>query len=743
MRAKTLMLFRSNFLFGINLFLFTPLMVFTLPAHSLASQIHSSTIVIAEKFGVVGVIKKETKSLSLLAISDLSVMQNFSLQDAPTSIAYDESTEAFYIGSSLNSSLLVISARTFKKIASLQLDKTPAAMLTTEAYLIISNLKFGTVSVYDKYNLTLLKTLEIGGEPRGISYLKERDTIYIADLISGNLTVVSLKDLTISKTISTGQTATLTESVIFDVKNNVAYVPQTFRNNNNKSLQFDTTVFPSVSIIDLSTNSNIRKRRIGIDVVDEPVGMPLSGAIHDKHLYIVNYASNDLTILSLDTLTLTAHLELGFTPSGLAVDSVNSRGIINNTLDGTISVIDSNDLVVIEHIKVVDMDENSSLLNGERLFNNSHDIRLTKDQWIACATCHFEGGNDKSFWFFPDGKRSTPSLFNLINTTPFHWNGDLDEIQDVEFTIQGLMSGLGLSGGFANCDPNCTSDKSNTGRSQDLDDLAAYVKSLRFPAYVTTQNSFVNREAYDRGYNIFSSNRTSCTKCHKPPHYMDNDDHITNLVVGSDILSSINTPSLLGLRDSSPYLHDGSALDLRQVLQRTKETSGHGDIHHLSNSEIDDLLVFLENIKIPSSASEVLNFVEEYNAIGFDPKDQISTAEMNFNISMGDEIGSLKLSINIASNLASDVYLAFLNLGTNDYFMIDENLELGSVNTPIIYKSSDNPINLIKEDIYNLTFDPLSVSGLRLQFYTIMVGKGKSVYQEENWVAVDKALLEF
>jgi hypothetical protein len=75
--------------------------------------------------------------------------------------------------------------------------------------------------------------------------------------------------------------------------------------------------------------------------------------------------------------------------------------------------------------------------------------------------------------------------------------------------------------------------------------------------------------------------------------------------------------------------------------------------------------------------------------------------------------------------------------------MIDENLELGSVNTPIIYKSSDNPINLIKEDIYNLTFDPLSVSGLRLQFYTIMVGKGKSVYQEENWVAVDKALLEF
>ena len=91
--------------------------------NSFASQMHSSTIVIAEKFGVVGVIKKETKSLSLLDISDLSVIQHFSLDDAPTSVAYDESVEAFYVASSSNSSLLVISARTFKKIAILQLDR--------------------------------------------------------------------------------------------------------------------------------------------------------------------------------------------------------------------------------------------------------------------------------------------------------------------------------------------------------------------------------------------------------------------------------------------------------------------------------------------------------------------------------------------------------------------------------------------------------------------------------------------
>ena len=727
----------------INVFLFISLMNFILPINSFASQMHSSTIVIAEKFGVVGVIKKETKSLSLLDISDLSVIQHFSLDDAPTSVAYDESVEAFYVASSSNSSLLVISARTFKKIAILQLDRTPAAILTTEDYLIVSNSIFGTVSLYDKYNLTLLKRLEIGGQPRGISYLKEGGIVYIADIIDGSLTVISLENLTITKKISTGKSATLTESVIFDLKTNRAYVPQTFKNNNNKSLQFDTTVFPSLSIIDLSTNSNIRKERIGIDVVDKPVGIPLSGTIYDNHLYLVNYASNDLTILTLDTLTLAAHLELGFTPFGLVVDKINSRVIINNTLDETISVVDSNDLVVIEHIKIVDMNEDNSLLNGERLFNNSDDIRLTKDQWISCATCHFEGGNDKSSWFFPDGKRSTPSLFNLTNTTPFHWNGDLDEVQDVEFTIQGLMSGLGLSGGLPNCDPNCISGEINRGRSKDLDDLAGYVKSLRFPVHFTTQNSLVNKEVYDRGHNIFNSEKTGCIKCHIPPHYMDNDNHAVNLAIGSGDFAKINTPSLLGLRGSPPYLHDGSAMNLRQVLERTNVTSDHGDISHLSNTEIDDLLIFLDNIEIPSESAKTLNLIEEYNEININSKKQISTAEIKFNISLKEKIRNLKLFVNISANFASDIYLVLHDLGTNNYFMLNKNLELGSVNTPHIYKSSENSINLVTKNIYNLTFDPLSVRRLRLHFYTIIVEKGKSIYREENWINFDKVLLEF
>ena len=710
---------------------------------SLAHQTYSSTIVIAEDLGIVGVIKNDPSSLSFLSVDNLSVIHQLFLADAPSSVAYDESTGYFYVASTLNSNLLVISGKTFKEIANIKLDKNPSEILTAQAYLVVSNAKFGTISIYDKYNLTLLKVLDIGGDPRGISYLRQKGMIYVADLMNGSIAVVTLNDLSVVKKINMGETATLTHSVIFDFKNNLAYVPQTFRNNSNRSLQFDTTVFPSLSIISLSTNTNIRKKRIGIDVVDEPIGIPLSGAILDQHLYIANYASNDLTILSLDTLTLAAHLELGSTPFGLAVDSINSKVLINNTLDGTVSVIDSNDLVLLENIKIIDMDENSPLLKGERLFSNSHDIRLAKDQWIACSTCHFEGGSDKSSWFFPDGKRSTPSLFNVINTAPFHWNGDLDEIHDVEFTIQGIMSGEGLSGGLVNCDPNCASDKSNAGRSSDLDDLASYIESLKYPTSVTVQNNLVNREAYEQGYNIFHSAQTGCAVCHKPPYYMDNDNHTINLASPGGALSSINTPSLLGLRDSAPYLHDGSASDLKLVLQRTQEISDHGNIDHLSDMGIYNLLVFLRNIVIPEEAADTPSYGWEYNELNVAPEEQISTADIDFSYLIENGVGTLRLSTNISSNAPSDIYLAFFNIDSGDFFMIDKNLELGAANTILIYKEADKPINLINEKIYNFNFDPSSFSGLRFQFYTIIVVKNKSIYETDNWSSFDIELMEF
>ena len=705
-------------------------------------QSHSSTIAIAEESEIVAVIKPEAKSLSIISTKDWSTIKIINLNSKPTSIAYDRDIEGFFIGFESNSSLLLISSLNFEQLSHLPLDQTPTRILTTKNYLLVTSKIAGSLDIYDKYNLTLLKKIHIGGSPSGITYISEKDVVYVPDLLQGMINVISLAQLSIINKIDMGSTATLTESVIFDENYELGYIPQTYQNTDNQNLQFDTAVFPSLSIINLKTNENLRKRRLGLDIVDQPVGIPLTGLIFNGYLFIANYASNDLSILYLDTLTLAAHIELGFTPFGLAADK-NELVLVNNTLDETISIIDGNSLALIEHIKVAEMDESSQLIQGQRLFNNSDDPRLAKDQWIACATCHFEGGNDGASWFFPDGKRNTPSLFNSIQTAPFHWNGDLNEIQDVEFTIQDLMAGHGLSGGQPNCTPNCSLDKSNAGRSDDLDALAIYVNSLQFPIAFTQMSALANFSAYTSGKAIFESEETECITCHTPPNYTDNKNHLSDLSNPGGLKRVLNTPSLLGLRDSAPYLHDGSAKTLSQVLQLSAQTQNHGKIKHLTNKQSDDLLIFLENIQIPSQASITPDPFSADNSFQRAPKNPLINLELTENIRRDVTSSRLQVDLTYSSNLATDLYLGFLNRKTNDFIMVGRDGELNSLNTIVKYRAHSTAEDLNTSTVVDLAFEPNDVLGLTLDFYAIVVSKNTSIIDSVNWLSSSKININF
>ena len=706
-------------------------------------QSHSSTIAIAEESEIVAVIKPEAKSLSIISTKDWSTIKIINLNSKPTSIAYDGDIEGFFIGFESNSSLLLISSLNFEQLSHLPLAQTPTRILTTKNYLLVTSKIAGSLDIYDKYNLTLLKKIHIGGSPSGITYISEKDVVYVPDLLQGMINVISLAQLSIINKIDMGSTATLTESVIFDENYEFGYVPQTYQNTDNQNLQFDTAVFPSLSIINLKTNENLRKRRLGLDIVDQPVGIPLTGLIFNGYLFIANYASNDLSILYLDTLTLAAHIELGFTPFGLATDKKNELVLVNNTLDETISIIDGNSLALIEHIKVAEMDESSQLIQGQRLFNNSDDPRLAKDQWIACATCHFEGGNDGASWFFPDGKRNTPSLFNSVQTAPFHWNGDLNEIQDVEFTIQDLMAGHGLSGGQPNCTPNCSLDKSNAGRSDDLDALANYVNSLQFPIAFTQMSALANFSAYTNGKAIFESEETECITCHTPPNYTDNKNHLSDLSSPGGLKRVLNTPSLLGLRDSAPYLHDGSAKTLSQVIQLSAQTQNHGKIKHLTNKQSGDLLIFLENIQIPSQASITPDPFSADNSFQRAPKNPLINLELTENIRRDVTSSRLQVDLTYSANLATDLYLGFLNRKTNDFIMVGGDGELNSLNTIVKYRAHSTAEALNTSTVIDLAFKPNDVIGLTLDFYAIVVSKDTSIIDSVSWLSSSKININF
>lgn len=215
---------------------------------------------------------------------------------------------------------------------------------------------------------------------------------------------------------------------------------------------------------------------------------------------------------------------------------------------------------------------------------------------MSCATCHFDGTMDRRTWFFRDGPRNTTSLLGVGQTLPLHWSGDLDELQDVEDTIRVVQAGTGLGGeGTSNCHPACNLGSPNAGRSADLDDLAAFMRSLP----LRDRPAPISEEAR-RGRTLFFDERVGCGSCHTSPLFTDLRTHDVGTAVSASERkgSAFDTPSLRGVKSTAPYLHDGSAQTLRDVLTTANRDDRHGRTSGLSSAELEDLLAFLEQIPV-------------------------------------------------------------------------------------------------------------------------------------------------
>ena len=105
------------------------------------------------------------------------------------------------------------------------------------------------------------------------------------------------------------------------------------------------------------------------------------------------------------------------------------------------------------------------------------------------------------------------------------------------------------------------------------------------------------REAAERGQKLFYHGRQGCALCHRGT-YLTNTGGNKNLNkppdtydVGTDLV--LDVPPLVGLWDSGPYLHDGRATTLREVITTHNNDDWHGQTSHLSDGDLDDLATFL------------------------------------------------------------------------------------------------------------------------------------------------------
>ena len=374
-------------------------------------------------------------------------------------------------------------------------------------------------------------------------------------------------------------------------------------------ITFDQTVRAITSFIDLEGNTENLARRVDHD--NSSVAGFAAFDPYGTTLFISLEGNRQISLIDSGEAIEIGRIDTGRAPQSLLVSADGMRLYVHNFMDRSISVFDISAIVnqgavTATELATVNAVANELLqpqvLRGKQLFYDARDDRLAMLDYMSCASCHVDGEHDGRVWDFTslgEGLRNTITLKGRsgMGHGMLHWTGNFDELQDFEGQIREFAGGTGLmfDTDFANTSGPLGNQK--TGLSEDLDALAAYMTSLVEVAdspYRAADGS-LTAEA-EAGQTLFAAN--GCAGCHADVVFTDSATaslhDIGTLMPDSgnrlgETLTGLDTPTLLGIWRTAPYLHDGSAATLQDAV------AAHLD-ETFSQTELDQLAAYLQQL---------------------------------------------------------------------------------------------------------------------------------------------------
>jgi YVTN family beta-propeller protein len=489
----------------------------------------------------------------------------------------------------------------------------------------------GVVSEIDLGRRQVLREMKAGERVRGLAFSPDEKRLYVTEFYTGVLIALDRETGTIVDRWTGHSSDNLCRNVVVHPRRPKAYLPHI--RSKIEVIDGRGSIFPQLSICDL-TPPNGQKRRTsfgmdtynGVYVVTNPWEAALSP--DGKRLYTIYAGTNDMNISEVvdddykEIKRVGSAVRIGQNPRAVRVSPDGKKVYIANTLDFDVTVHDAGSMERLARIPVCPPPKSPEWVRGKILFSTAN-RPLTSRRWIACASCHPDGHSDGRVWQNPEGLRKTPALMGLAHTHPLHWSADRDEVQDFEYTIRGrLMQGPGLLRGplkpKVGFEPIELSEDL-AGRSPDLDALAVYCNSFEFTLSPHIPAPGKLSAAAERGRKLFFCEAVGCAKCHSGPYYTDSTlkkpFHLHDVGTGKDdpsekIGPKYDTPTLLGVYRTAPYLHHGKAQTLRDVLTTCNPGDKHGKTSHLQPQEIDDLVAFLKSLPYELPPKETPNTVK-------------------------------------------------------------------------------------------------------------------------------------
>lgn len=288
--------------------------------------------------------------------------------------------------------------------------------------------------------------------------------------------------------------------------------------------------------------------------------------------------------MSLSPEYVTARIPTQRNPKQLALSPDGRTLFVAERLQDSVLLINAKSLAVEGRIVLGDGGLNDPIRRGERVFTKA---AYTFQHQFSCRSCHPDGHVDGLSYDFDtsgigDNLLDNRSLLGVAGTEPFKWNGKNPSLE--------VQCGPRFAKVLMRTDPI---------PQKELSDLTTFIKSLP-PQRVARGTDTSLTPSQERGKAIFFASMTTtgkeiprerrCSTCHRPPLYSVR----LSFNVGTD--GMFDTPHLLGVADTAPYLHDGRALSLEEIWTIYSTNDSHGVTSYMNKIQLNDLVEFLKTL---------------------------------------------------------------------------------------------------------------------------------------------------
>jgi len=209
---------------------------------------------------------------------------------------------------------------------------------------------------------------------------------------------------------------------------------------------------------------------------------------------------------------------------------------------------------------------------GELLF---HDATICSQHWQSCASCHPDARVDGLNWDLMNDDQGNPKNTKsmlLAHRTPPSMAAGVRPTAEVA-----VRAGI---------DHILFSDRPE----EEAVAIDAYLKSLQpvpSPHLVDGRLS----AAAQRGRDLFQ--RVNCDRCHPAPLYTDRKLHNVGSRGHYDYRDRFDTPTLIEVWRTAPYLHDGRYVTIEDLLKKGRHGLTGRRGKELNAQAIDDLVQFV------------------------------------------------------------------------------------------------------------------------------------------------------